>query len=288
MPKTQNFIKTNISKDKNLNEVKEKKILSALIDEFRHKFGPALNEIEVKDVRIGLAYTGVLLSEGYGGIACTPLYEFSCCPALDFSEPLKGKTAGKLLELALSENPLEAAVGVATINALSNMLLNLEPENFTTSDIDVLDLIRPEDSVAMVGYFGPLIPKILEITDKLTVLEKRDIEDAKTRVLPSERAGEVLSISDVIILSASTLANRTFDGLLALRGVAREAILLGPSTPLYPKPFFERGITAVMGTQILDSLTMLTVVSEAGGTKKLQACCGKKVAFQNKNKNKSD
>jgi uncharacterized protein len=280
MPKTQNFIKTNSSKDKNLNEVNEKKILSALTDEFRNKFGPALNKIEVKDVRIGLAYTGVLLSEGYGGVACTPLYEFSCCPAMDFPETLKGKTAGKLLELALSKNPLEAAVGVATINALSNMLLNLEPDNFPSSNIDVLDLIRPEDSIAMVGYFGPLVPKILEITDKLIVLEKRDIEDAKTRVLPSERAGEVLSVSDVIILSASTLANRTFDELLALRGAAREIILLGPSASLYPKPFFERGITAVMGTQILDSLTMLTVVSEAGGTKKLQACCGKKVAFR--------
>jgi uncharacterized protein (DUF4213/DUF364 family) len=199
---------------------------------------------------------------------------------MDFPETLKGKTAGKLLELALSKNPLEAAVGVAIINALSNKLLNLEPDNFPSSDIDILDLLKPEDSVAMVGYFGPLIPKILEITDKLTVLEKRDIENSKTRILPSERAGEVLPISDVIILSASTLANRTFDELLALRGAAREAILLGPSAPLYPKPFFERGITAVMGTQILDSLTMLTVVSEAGGTKKLQACCGKKVAFR--------
>lgn len=273
------------TRDKGLEE-KEEGILFTLVDELKLKFGPTLKEIDVKDIRIGLAYTGVLLSEGYGGVACTPLYEFSCCPVIDFSEHLKGKPAGKLLELALSRNPLEAAVGVATINALSSMLLDLEPENFPSSEIDVLDLIRPEDSVAMVGYFGPLIPKILEITDKLTVLEKREIEDAKTRVLPSERAGEVLPASDVIILSASTLANRTFDGLIALRGAAREAILLGPTTPLYPKSFFERGITAVMGTQMLDPLTMLTIVSEAGGAKKLQTYCGKKVAFQNRNKNK--
>ena len=279
MQKTQNFTKTNNSESKNPNEVEEKDILSTLVKEFRDAFGPALDEIEVKDVRIGLAYTGVLLSKGYGGVACTPLYEFSCCPAMDFPDILKGKTAGKILELTLSKNPLEAAVGVATLNALSNMLLDLEPDYFPASNVDVLDLIRSGDSVAMVGYFGPVVPKILEITDKLTVLEKRDIEDAKARILPSERAGEILPASDVIILSASTLANRTFDGLLALRGAAREVILLGPSAPLYPKPFFERGITVVMGTQILDSLTMLTVVSEAGSTKKLQTCCGKKVAF---------
>jgi uncharacterized protein (DUF4213/DUF364 family) len=145
-----------------------------------------------------------------------------------------------------------------------------------------IDLIKPEDRVAMVGYFGPLVPKILKITDKLTVLEKREIEDPKTMTLPSEKAREVLPISDVIILSASTLANRTFDELISFRGAAREVVLLGPSAPLYPAPFFERSITAIMGTRIIDPLTMLTVVSEAGGTKKLHQYCGEKVAFRKK------
>jgi uncharacterized protein (DUF4213/DUF364 family) len=252
------------------------------VQAIRNDLDPVLKEIEVKDVRIGLAYTGVLLSVGYGGVTCTPLYEFSGCPALGFVDTLKGTTADKILELALSENPLEAAVGIATINALSNMILYLEPENSPASKIDILDLIKPEDSVAMVGYFGPLVPKILKITDKLTVLEKRDIKAEKIRILLSKRAAEVLPASDIIILSASTLANRTFDGLLALRGTAREVILLGPSTPLYPRPFFERGVTAVMGTRILDPITMLTVISEAGGTKKLHMYCGEKVSFMNK------
>jgi len=250
------------------------------VNALKNDLSPVLKEIEVKDVRIGLAYTGVLLSENYGGVACTPLYEFSGCPALGFAGFLKGKTADKVLELALSENPLEAAVGIATANALSHMLRDIKPENFPPSNIDILDLIKPEDRVATVGYFGPLVPKILKITEKLTVLEKREIESPETRTLPSEKAREVLPASDVIILSASTLANRTFDELLSLRGAAKEIVLLGPSTPLYPAPFFERGITAVMGTRILDPLTMLTVVSEAGGTKKLHKYCGEKVAFR--------
>ncbi|MGV8078403.1 MAG: Rossmann-like domain-containing protein [Methanosarcina sp.] len=279
MQRTENSGKKEGFKDKKQTEEKENGILSSLVQEIRNDFGLAIENIEVKDVRIGLAYTGVLLSEGYGGVACTPLYEFSGCSAMNFSDTLKGKTAGKIIELILSKNLLEAAVGIATINAIFNMLRDLKPENFPASDTDVLDLIRPEDRVAMVGYFGSLVPKILEITDKLTVLEKRDIEAAKIRTLPSENAGEILPASDVIILSASTLANRTFDGLLDLRGAAREVVLLGPSTPLYPKTFFERGVTAVMGTHILDPWTMLTVVSEAGGTKKLHKYCGEKVAF---------
>ena len=263
-----------------IQENEETEILPTLVSALKNDLGPALEEIEVKDVRIGLAYTGVLLSENYGGVACTPLYEFSCCPALGFAGSLKGNTADKVLELALSENPLEAAVGIATANALSHMLHDLELKDFPVSDIDILDLIKPGDRVAMVGYFGPLVPKILKITDKLTVLEKREIEAPKTRTLPSEKAREILPASDVIILSASTLANRTFDELLSLQGAAREIVLLGPSAPLYPAPFFERGITAIMGTRIFDPLIMLTVVSEAGGTKKLHQYCGEKVAFR--------
>lgn len=255
-------------------------ILPAFVSALKNDLGPALEEIEVKDVRIGLAYIGVLLSENYGGVACTPLYEFSGCHALGFAGYLKGKTADKLLEFALSKNPLEAAVGISTANALSHMLRDLKPENFPVSDIDILDLIKSEDRVAMVGYFAPLVPNILKITDKLTVLEKRKIESPKISTLPSEKAGEILPVSDVIILSASTLANRTFDELLSFRGAAREVVLLGPSAPLYPAPFFSRGITAIMGTRILDPLTMLTVVSEAGGTKKLHQYCGEKVAFR--------
>lgn len=270
-----------VNKREGKNEATE--ILPSLVNALKNDLVSALKDIEVKDVRIGLAYTGVMLSENYGGVACTPLYEFSGCPALGFAGSLKGKTADKVLELALSENPLEATVGIATANALSHMLLDTKPEKFSTSNIDILDLIKPDDKVAMVGYFGPLVPKILKITTKLTVLEKREIETPKTRTLPPENAREILPASDVIILSASTLANRTFDELLSLRGAAKEIVLLGPSAPLYPAPFFERGITAVMGTQILDPMTMLTIVSEAGGTKKLHKYCGEKIAFR-KNK----
>ena len=71
----------------------ETEILPALVNALKNDLGSALEKIEVKDIRIGLAYTGVLLSNGYGGVVCTPLYEFSCCPALGFAGFLKGKTA---------------------------------------------------------------------------------------------------------------------------------------------------------------------------------------------------
>lgn len=228
------------------------------------------------------------ISGDRGGVACTPLYEFSGCPAVGFAGKLKGSPVDEVLELALSNGPLQAAVGIAAANALAHRLLDTEngadKERVPVVDLDVLDLIRPGDRVAMVGYFKPLVPKILKMGVDLTVLEKREVESQKVKILSSDKAGEVLPASDVVILSASTLANGTVDELLgfAVSGQAREIILLGPSAPLYPKPFFERGVTALMGTKITDSENMLTVLSEGGGTKKLHRGCGEKLAFRKK------
>ncbi|MDD2439518.1 MAG: DUF364 domain-containing protein [Methanosarcinaceae archaeon] len=271
--------------------MKANKVIPTLVNELRQKFGPDIKAIKAEDVRIGLAYTGVKISGNRGGVACTPLYEFSGCPALGFAGKLKGRPVDELLEMALSSEPLQAAVGVAAANALAHRLLDTAIDSgiktglVLDSALNVLDLVRPWDKVSMVGYFKPLVPKILKRKAELTVLEKREVKSPKVKILASEKAKEIVPASDVVILSASTLANGSIDELLAFAatGKAREIILLGPSAPLYPIPFFERGVTALMGTKITDTEGMLTVLSEGGGTKKLHRGCGEKVAFRKEN-----
>ncbi|WP_243685144.1 hypothetical protein [Methanosarcina barkeri] len=46
----------------------ETEILPTLVNALKNDLGSALKDIEVKDVRIGLAYIGVLLSENYGAL----------------------------------------------------------------------------------------------------------------------------------------------------------------------------------------------------------------------------
>ncbi|MCO5384164.1 MAG: hypothetical protein NHB15_20570 [Methanosarcina barkeri] len=112
MPEAENFQKTKLYEKENQNGEIENTILFSLVEELRREFGPVLEKIKVEDVRIGLAYTGVLLSENYGGVACTPLYEFSGCPSLGFEDTIKGRNANKVLELALSRNPLKLQLGL--------------------------------------------------------------------------------------------------------------------------------------------------------------------------------
>ncbi|MEA1984144.1 MAG: DUF364 domain-containing protein [Euryarchaeota archaeon] len=264
-----------------------KTITQQLIEQIENELGDPLSEIIVEDVRIGIVYTGVKLSTGHGGVAATqhslpissatPVVHTHCETLPDAGE-IAGLSAADILAMAASNNLFRSGVVIATISALATMMNDNDPHRYTPTEKDVLDLIQPGDRVAMVGHFGPLIPRILTITNELCVVEQKEIADKRITVVPPEEAGNAIPSADVAIITASTLVNWTIDELLQLAGSAREVVLLGPTTPMLPRPLFASGFTAVMGTAITDADRMLQIVSEVGGTKHLLKKCGRKVA----------
>ena len=271
--------------EKNPENSYDKGILQALLGQLKKELGNSLSNVRVEDVRIGLAYTGVKLTGGYGGVACTPTYdllehlECPVCPFLHNSGEIAGITATEGLQLSLSDNILDAAVGVAVINAVSQMAFELRPEKYIFSSVDVLDFIKSDDKVSMIGYFKPLIPRILEKTRNFVVVEKKDVFDERVKIFPEDMSPTILPKSDIIIISGSTLVNKTIDDLLKYKGNVRDVVLLGPTASMVPQPLFEKGVTSVMGVRINDADKMLKIVSEAGGTKDLHASCAQKKSF---------
>ena len=85
-------------------------------------------------------------------------------------------------------------------------------------------------------------------------------------MLPEEAAGDVLPQCRVVIISATTLLNRTLDHLLDFCRNARELAIQGPSTPLLPEAFLDRGVTLLSGVRVVNPERALRVVSEVGGT----------------------
>ena len=253
-----------------------------LLDCLKKELIGTIPKVKVKSLQIGLAYTAVVLSTEHAGVAYTPIHELSECPVLADAGKIAGKPVLTVMDKAESSNLVEAAGGVATINALSQIAFEAKPERYVFSDVDVLDLIQPKDKVVTVGYFGPLIPKILRKTRDLYVLEKRKIKDKRVRIIPPHEASTVLPSSDVLLISGSTLVNKTVNQILKLRGNAREVVLLGPTASMVPQPLFKKGVTAVMGVKIVDAEKMLRVVSESGGTRQLLSTCAKKIAFVRK------
>lgn len=133
--------------------------------------------------------------------------------------------AEEAVQLAASYDPVEAAIGVATINALSSREKALEA--------DPLDLvtIEPGSTVALVGYIGPYVRR-LQGRVRLYVFEIRPHDE--DFVYPWYAEEELLPRADLVIATGVTVVNKTINRIAEL---SRRLIVVGPTTPMVPEAF---------------------------------------------------
>lgn len=232
-----------------------------LLDEVCDFLLPGAATRSIADVRVGLGYTAVQLDDGRCGLAYTFRDEVheGCC-VIGEAGTLAGRRASGLAEWAKSTDPVASAVGLATLNALTDA-----PPNAIEADLSTELQIASNDVIGMVGYFGPLVGPLRSRGKALHVFERHP--RPKTEVLPEASTAQILPQCDVVILSATTLINRTLDDLLSLCRNTHEVAILGPSTPLEPTIFVNRGVTVLSGVQVVEPARVLRIVSEGGGTR---------------------
>jgi len=237
--------------------VEKKNIIQEIIEVLEEK----AKYKKVEDLRIGLCYTAVLLNDGEVGIAYTFRSKklLPCTKSIE-SGTIKGKNALEVIPYALSDHLLESSVGIATINAIVNQQIDNSIEG------DILDVIslKNSDQVGMIGFFGPLITPLKKLVKKVYIFEEKVITNIPD-LYPSDKTSEILPQCDVIIISATTLINKTIESLLRSSKDARETIILGATTPLIPQVFIKRGVTMLSGIMVLDKERVIQIVSEGGG-----------------------
>ena len=233
-------------------------------------------DLKVKDVRISVFYTAVMLSTGHVGVAFTPrgLEDTVCCPrsasVMPESGRLTGRSAWELAEYSKSIGPLKRALGVATLNALSSLGLELQGLRrgrvlLDTDPVDVMG-IDPDNVVVLIGAFTPYIRRFKERVEKLYIVEKnpRALKRDELKFWkPAGEAGEALKEADVVLMSGSVLVEGGIDELLGHARGSKVAII-GPTTPPWPEPFFDAGVYALGGIEVLDGERMLELVGEGG------------------------
>ncbi len=215
----------------------------------------------VAELRIGLGYTCVRLDNGKTGLAWTAQSPSGGCTHVPKAGTLAHRPAEELLEmLSSADNPLSRSIGLATANALAAGM----PRPETTS-IDVLELvnIRARDHVAMVGFFGPLVPRLQQTGCRLDIVElNRD----KPGTLSPEIGRASLAACSVAVITATSIVTGTLDELLAGLGTPRAAVLLGPSTFMRAEVFRDTAVTHLAGARIRNGPAVEQIVSEGGGT----------------------
>ena len=166
-----------------------------------------------------------------------------------------------MLEFIGSEQRTEAAVAMATANAL----VNTEKAGLLQGDIlDHLDL-NPGDRVAMIGYFAPMVPRLRRLVSSLHIFEERakGVED----VLPADQAYRFLPQCQVAVVTSSSIINHTVDEILDASMNCREVVLLGASTPMIPELFKDTPVTYISGIIVNRPMDILRIVSEGGGVR---------------------
>lgn len=239
--------------------------MKPIIEELIEYALPLSGRERVADIRVGLGYTAVKLKSGKTGVACMLRHrlEKEGCSLLPHAGTLAGIEAERAILFLLSQNVVEASIGLAALNAVIDWKGNAGSSN---DELVALLHIGKNDMVGMVGDIPPVLNAIRQQANNCVVFDEGKSE--QEGITETTRESEILPQCDVVILSATSLINHTFDSLLIQASEAREICVIGPSTPLAPDVFRPRGVTLLSGRRITDADLLLRIVSEAGGTRR--------------------
>lgn len=205
-----------------------------------------------------------IVVEGSGG---------ACSQAINFWQDFAGGQEASALFKEMMGEPLDEVASafiesggvssrcaaIAALNALSSR--HITPEALASRGFDtsksIADHIEKDDVVTVIGY-GKLVGWIAKACKKLYVTEMRPRMRFQTLVIdadsmgyvpkaidvrPAEDNREVISASDVVIATASTLANETFEEIFSYAKGARVRGIYGPSGSMVPDVLLGSGLT---------------------------------------------
>lgn len=216
----------------------------------------------VRQVQMGLNWTAVEL-QGIG-LSFSPV---DVPRTLPWSGTLRGRSAADLVGWLSRWEPAEAAVALATANAVINhdnpllaaatLLQGDAPghlrvfEHFTSQ--------VQQQRVAVIGRYPGL--------DALwSGIDFRCIERRPQGMdLPDTAAEYELPEADWVFITASSIANKTLPRLLQLSRHA-QVVLMGPSLP-WLEEWRGFGVNYLAGIKVCDADTLWPVVAEGGGTR---------------------
>ena len=232
----------------------------SISEKIRDQLMPRAKGVQVRDVRIGLGYTAVLLENGQAGVAFTFNESMKKgCTIFTGLHPLAGRDASELLTFLGSTDKIEMAVALATANALTNTMR----DGLLEGDILEYIQITPQDKVGMVGFFSPLLPRLKKMTSSIFIFEQ--IKERQGNLLPEEDVHELLPQCQVALITSTSIVNHTIEKILDAARSCREVALLGASTPLVPQAFTDTPVTFLSGVIVARQQEILRIVSEGGG-----------------------
>ena len=202
----------------------------------------------IRSTLMGECWTAVETAGHFGMAMTTPV---DTAPRMLDSRDYCGISLKELATAAKSWNLSEAGFGMAAVNAFYNTPAKLEQlgayepfDNYCTDGVDLKD-----KRIGVIGHLN--MPSSVYVQAKEVFILERNPRPGD---YPDSACDFLLPQCDVVIMTASTLVNKTLPHLLDLCKNAY-TILAGPSCPMCPK-LLELGIDRIAGLVITDTCGM--------------------------------
>lgn len=252
--------------------------------------GP-LAGVRIERLVVGIYFTFLQLSNGSCGLAMTET-ESELAGAAGRGRCLGPFSPGQLGRQPLSaildhpdDRPVYNSIRWAVLNACSGSC-GIAQRYRVRSDRDVLDYVDASAGrrITLVGAFNSIMDRLSVQACTLGVLElKPEMVAPQHRHLhvPAGESAAVLAVSDSVIITGSTLVNRTLDDLLLSVRPKAQVALIGPSAGLFPDLLFERGVSLIGTIRVSDADSAFATICEGGSGYHLYRRCAEKVIIEN-------
>jgi uncharacterized protein len=266
-------------------------IIDETLNLIRTRYGDRFLTTTIDKAIVGIYFTAVKLSSGYGGLAYTDLNKLGCCTdnrKKGFGDFTPGHISGQKIAGLFNHQDhshVLSTVRLAVMNALSAELM-AESDYKIIEDIDPIELIDLSGSknICIVGAFLSYIKKIAETNNHLQIAEL-DInalpDEYKKYFVSADRTKEAFSGSDIIIITGASLSNNSLDELLEFIPPGARVVLVGPTSSLLPDILFGKKVHIIGSTRITDADKMLQFVSEGAAGFHLFKSCAQKICIIN-------
>ena len=197
----------------------------------------------VADTLMGECWTAVETNRHFGMAMTTPV---DTAPRM-LDRDYCGISLKELATAAKSWNLSEAGFGMAAVNAFYNTPAKLEQlgayepfDNYCTDGVDLKN-----KRIGVIGHLN-MPSSVYDQAKEVLILER----NPRPGDYPDSACDFLLPQCDVVIMTASTLVNKTLPHLLELSRNAY-TILAGPSCPMCPQ-LLDFGIDRIAGLVITD------------------------------------
>lgn len=241
---------------------------------------PYLEHKTINDIIIGTSLIGVELSDGTVGVSYILGDARQVgCSTFSLLSDICGKPAYDIAKWTLSGNSnFERSVAAAVLSAASNDL-NL-PED-VDPDIPFGLEIHPTDTVAMVGYIKSIVNAVEPLCKRLIIFDEGlTARGGSELVVATKDQPLLIPNCDIVLISGTATINGTVDELLEMCTGAREVILVGPSTPMFPEGYKNSRLTGIAGSNWDNSKKdeLFKMISLACGVKNIKNLMRKKIS----------